>query len=124
MIYPKESDYTNICCNKCGNKITYEYVSFQGNKCKYNNIHYTTYSIKCSKCKEGYGSWNQFDKTLFPGYNINECPCIIETTCTCKYSKNIFLKCKVCWKMNWYTFWNPPDTYDIYIIRSSCKYRK
>ncbi len=101
MLYPKESEYTNITCNICRNKIAYEYVSFMGDKCSYNNLHPTQYTIKCSKCKTGYGPWKEFNKKLFPGYNIDQCHCFAEFRCTrtaskCKITDNDNDKCETC----------------------------
>ncbi len=76
MEYPKDSDLTNIKCKKCKNPITYEYVSFISSKCVNAFDHPTSYAVKCSKCRKGYGSWYNFDISLFPGYpDPNKCRC-------------------------------------------------
>ncbi len=75
----KETDLTNIKCDKCQSSITYETVSFIGpcnGKCTIGNYHPTQYAVKCSRCRKGYGPWKEFDISLFPNFpDPNKCPC-------------------------------------------------
>lgn len=72
----KETDLTNITCKICQTPITYEYVSFQGGKCTIGVFHPSSYSVKCFKCRKGYGDWKLFDVALFPGHpDPKKCPC-------------------------------------------------
>jgi hypothetical protein len=83
----KESDLTNITCNLCKNPITYEYVSFQGDKCTIGKFHPSSYAVKCSRCRKGYGNWELFDVALFPGHpDPRKCPCK-ELCSWCGFSK-------------------------------------
>jgi hypothetical protein len=76
MNYPKNTDITNIKCDKCQHPITYEYVSFAG--CALGSKNPTIYAVKCIKCRGGYGPWRDFDRSLFPGY-----PIMKKTCCHC-----------------------------------------
>jgi hypothetical protein len=75
----KETDLTNIKCDKCQTPIAYETVSFISGcngKCTIGNYHPTQYAVKCSKCKKGYGPWKEFNISLFPNFpDPNKCPC-------------------------------------------------
>jgi hypothetical protein len=75
----KESDLTNIKCDKCQSPITYETVSFIGpcnGTCVIGKYHPTEYAVKCSRCRKGYGPWKKFDISLFPNFpDPNKCPC-------------------------------------------------
>ena len=84
----KETDLTNIKCEKCQHSITYEYVSFQGRKCTIGNHHASGYSVKCSQCRKGYGPWIPFNLSLFPGFSDpDKCPCM--KLCTyCGYNES------------------------------------
>ncbi len=79
LIMYKETDLTNIKCDKCQSPITYETVSFIGpcnGTCTIGKYHPTQYAVKCSKCRKGYGPWNKFDISLFPNFpDPNKCPC-------------------------------------------------
>lgn len=75
----KETDLTNIKCDKCQTPIAYETVSFISGcngKCTVGNYHPTQYAVKCSKCKKGYGPWKEFNISLFPNFpDPDKCPC-------------------------------------------------
>ena len=84
----KETDLTNIKCDKCQNPITYEYVSFQGGTCTIGRQHTSSYAVKCSQCIKGYTDWMQFNVSLFPGFpDPHKCPCM--KLCTyCGYNES------------------------------------
>jgi hypothetical protein len=75
----KETDLTNIKCDKCQTPIAYETVSFIGacnGTCIVGNYHPKQYAVKCSKCKKGYGPWKDFNISLFPNFpDPDKCTC-------------------------------------------------
>lgn len=94
-VYPKESDLTNIECERCRTPISYEYISFLGGKCIKGIQHPTTYASKCWKCRKGYGDWQVFDIALFPGYpDPKKCECM-DLCKWCGYKKTPKHDCPV-----------------------------